>query len=211
MWKKRRVGILIFPDVELLDFCGPFEVFSVVRLDESRRREEGGPYEVFTVAEEVGEVEVSGGLRVIADHSLASCPALDVLVVPGGWGVRPALERPGLLDWIARRSGEVEVLASVCTGSWLLGKAGLLEGRRATTHWMRLDWLRENVPGCIVVEEERVVEDGAVVTSAGIASGIDLALRVVARQHGERVARATAAFMEYPYPETNEREMNRFV
>ena len=110
-----------------------------------------------------------------------------------------------LIAWIAERSGRVTTLASVCTGSLLLGKAGLLDGRRATTHWRVLGEMRAWFPAVTVVDEEHVVEDGGVLTSAGISAGIDLALRVVARHHGEAVARATARHMEYPYPEDNRR------
>ena len=205
--ERRRVGILIFPDVEVLDFCGPYEVFSVTRLDEARRREEPGPYEVLLVAEQPGPVRATGGLRVLPDHTLVDCPPLDLLVVPGGWGTRALLEHAPLLDWLRERGPRGELLTSVCTGSLLLGKAGLLDGRRATTHWRSLDWMQELLPAVTVVREEHVVEDGRLLTSAGISAGIDLALRVVARQHGEAVARATARQMEYPYPEANARRV----
>jgi transcriptional regulator GlxA family with amidase domain len=202
---RRRVGILIFPDVAVLDFCGPFEVFSVARLDEARRREEPSPYEVVLVAERPGVVVASGGLKVVPDHTLEECPPLDVLVVPGGWGTRREIANERLIAWIAGRGPKVETVASVCTGSMLLGQAGLLDGRRATTHWKALDWMRASFPAITVVEDQHVVEEGDVLTSAGISAGIDLALRVVARHHGEAVARATARHMEYPYPEDNTR------
>lgn len=204
---RRRVGILVFDEVEVLDFCGPFEVFSVTRLVEERRREEPSPYEVVLIAERAGVVMASGGLKVLPDHAIDDCPKLDVLVVPGGWGTRREVANERLLAWIAERAGGVETLASVCTGSMLLGMAGLLEGKRATTHWKSLDWMREALPGVTVVEDEHVVEDGDVLTSAGIAAGIDLALRVVARHHGMAVARATARHMEYPFPEDNRRRV----
>jgi transcriptional regulator GlxA family with amidase domain len=207
MMERRRVGILVFPDVEVLDFCGPYEVFSVTHLDEPRRREVPGPYEVLLVAEQPGPVRATGGLRVLPDHTLDDCPPLDLLVVPGGWGTRALLEHAPLLDWLRERGGQGELLTSVCTGSLLLGKAGLLDGRRATTHWRSLDWMQELLPEVTVVRDEHVVEDGRVLTSAGISAGIDLALRVVARQHGEAVARVTARYMEYPYPESNARRV----
>ena len=98
---RKRVGILIFPDVEVLDFAGPFEVFSVARLDESKRREEPSPFEVFLVAEQAEPVRTAGGMRVTPDYTLESCPRLDLLVVPGGWGTRRELDNQRLLDWIA--------------------------------------------------------------------------------------------------------------
>lgn len=198
---RRRVGILVFDDVEVLDFCGPFEVFSVTRLDETRRREEPSPFEVLLVAERPDVVVASGGLKVTPDVTLATCPALDVLLVPGGWGTRRELHNPSLLAWIAERGRRAELVTSVCTGAMLLGHAGLLDGRRATTHWRSLAWMRDTFPGVTVEDALRVVEDGNVLTSAGISAGIDLSLRVVARYHGESVARATARQMEYPYPE----------
>ena len=204
---RRKVGIAVLPEVEVLDFCGPFEVFSATRLDEARRREEPSPYEVAIVAERAGVVVATGGLKVVPDHDLDECPPLDVLVVPGGWSTRREVANERLLAWIADRGRRVGTLASVCTGSMLLGKAGLLNGRRATTHWRALDWMRESLPDVAVVDDEHVVQEGDLFTSAGISAGIDMALRVAARHHGDGVARATARHMEYPYPEHNRRRV----
>jgi transcriptional regulator GlxA family with amidase domain len=201
------VGIVVFPDVEVLDFCGPFEVFSATRWDESRRREDASPFHVLLIAETMEPVTASGGLRVLPDFDLGSCPRLDLLVVPGGWGTRTLVHNERIVAWIRDRAAEVELAASVCTGSFLLGQAGLLEHRRATTHWHSLDRMQQAFPAVSVVRDQHVVEDGAIITSAGIAAGIDLALRVVARLCGEPVARATARHMEYPYPEGNERRV----
>jgi transcriptional regulator GlxA family with amidase domain len=128
-----------------------------------------------------------------------------VLVVPGGWGTRVEMHNARLIDWISARAREVATLTSVCTGSLLLGKAGLLDGKRATTHWRVLDEMRTWFPAIHVIDDEHVVEEGNIITSAGISAGIDMALRVVARQHGEAVARAAASHMEYPFPEGNRR------
>jgi transcriptional regulator GlxA family with amidase domain len=204
---RKRVGIVVFPNVEVLDFCGPFEVFSVTRLDEARRREEPSPFEVLLVAEQPGPVVATGGLRVLPDVTLESCPPLDILVVPGGWGTRTEIDNPRLLAWIAERARQAETVTSVCTGSMLLGRAGLLDGRRATTHWRSLDWMRQSFPTVTVEDKLHVVEHGNVLTSAGISAGIDLALRVVARYHGEAVGRATARNMEYPFPDDNRRRV----
>ena len=135
---RKRVGILIFPDVEVLDFCGPYEVFSVTRLNEERRREEPSPFEVFLIAERPEPVTVSGGMRVLPDVTITDRPPLDILVVPGGWGTRREIDNAPLINWIAGQGKEVETLTSVCTGALLLGRAGLLDGRRATTHWKSL-------------------------------------------------------------------------
>ena len=203
----RKAGILVFPEVEVLDFCGPFEVFSVTRLNEERRREEPSPYEVILIAERKETVVATGGLKVVPDDSLDDCPPLDVLVVPGGWGTRREMTNDRLITWIAERGRQVTTLTSVCTGSLLLGKAGLLDGKRATTHWRVLEDMRRLFPSVDVIEDQHVVEEGDMMTSAGISAGIDMALRVVARHHGDAVARATARFMEYPFPENNRRRV----
>jgi transcriptional regulator GlxA family with amidase domain len=204
---RKRVGILIFRDVEVLDFCGPFEVFSVTRLNEDARREEPSPFEVLLVAETPDTVVATGGLKVIPDVTTDACPPLDILVVPGGWGTRAEAKNQRLLDWIAARGRSVETLTSVCTGSMLLGQAGLLDGRRATTHWRSLDRMRDAFPAVTVEKKLHVVEDGHIVTSAGISAGIDMALRVVIRYFGEAVGRATARHMEYPFPVNNQRRV----
>jgi len=204
---RKRVGIVVFPDVEVLDFCGPFEVFSVTRIDQERRREEPSPFEVFLVAEGPGPIVTTGGMKVMPDHTLETCPTLDVLVVPGGWGTRAEMKNARLVSWIRERAKQVETLTSVCTGSMLLGQAGLLDGRHATTHWGALQWMRDSFPAVTVEDKLHVVEDGHVLTSAGISAGIDMALRVVARYHGESVARNTARTMEYRYPDDNARRV----
>ena len=208
---RKRVGILIFAEVEVLDFCGPFEVFSATRLDESRRREEPSPFDVILVAETVEPVIATGGLKILPVHDLQSCPPLDLVVVPGGWGTRQLVKNDKVVSWIQEQVRRAELATSVCTGSFLLGQAGVLDGRRATTHWSSLDRMEETFPAVHVVRDQRVVEDGSLVTSAGIAAGIDLALRVVARYHGKAIARATARHMEYPYPENNDRDLSPLV
>ena len=204
---RKQVGILIFENVEVLDFCGPFEVFSVTRLNEEKRREELSPFNVFLVAETKKPVITTGGMKVLPDYDLDDCPPLDILVVPGGWGTRKEMNNERLLSWITDRSRQVETLTSVCTGALLLGKAGLLEGKRATTHWRSLDWMQELFPKTTVERQLHFVEEGALFTSAGISAGIDMALKVVARYFGEAIARATARHMEYPFPESNARRI----
>jgi transcriptional regulator GlxA family with amidase domain len=205
---RKEVGILIFEDVEVLDFCGPFEVFSATRLNEEKRREELSPFSVLLVAETKSFVVTTGGMKVLPDYSLDDCPCLDILVVPGGWGTRKEMKNGRLLAWIAERAKQVETLASVCTGALLLGKAGLLDGKRATTHWRSLDWMEELFPRTKVEKGLHFVEEGNLLTSAGISAGIDMALKVVARYFGEGVARATAKHMEYPFPERNVRRIS---
>lgn len=204
---RRTVGILIFPEVEVLDFCGPYEVFSVARLNEATRRDTTSPFKVLTVSETSEPVSATGGLRVVPDYDFDSCPKLDILVVPGGWGTRPLLNNQRYTDWIRQRAGEVERVTSVCTGSLLLANAGLLVGKSATTHWRSLDFFRNRFPNVTVERHLHVVEDGNVLTSAGISAGIDMALLLVKQFYGEQIARNTATYMEYPYPESNARRV----
>ncbi len=206
--ERKRVGIVLFENVEVLDFCGPFEVFSATRLNEEKRREDPSPFEVLLVAEHSDPVIATGNMKVIPHHTFENCPRLDILVVPGGWGTRKELNNLAMINWLRTRSAEVETLTSVCTGSMLLGFAGLLNGLHATTHWRSLDWMRDSFPAVTVEYGKHVVEDGRVLTSAGISAGIDLALRVVARYFGEDIARATAKHMEYPYPDSNARRIH---
>lgn len=204
---RLRVGIVLFNDIEVLDFCGPFEVFSVVRLDEANRRTTASPYEVITVAEHAGVITATGGLRVLPDVTFDSCPALDILLVPGGWGTRTELANPALLTFLQTRAPGVRTLASVCTGALLLGHAGLLDGKHATTHWKALELMQASLPAVHVDATRHFVRDGAIYTAAGISAGIDMALRIVAEHHGEALARATAKYMEYPYPEHDRRRI----
>ena len=197
--ERWNVGILVFDGVEVLDFAGPFEVFSRARLApgvESRRSDDTAPFQVFTVARACAPVTATGGLVVQPRHSFADAPRIDLLVVPGGFGTRPLLEDRETLDWIRRAAAAARQVASVCTGSLLLARAGLLEGRRATTHWAALDLLASLGGGVAVDRESRVVDDG-VVTSAGVASGIDMSFYVVERLFGKDVADETARYIEY--------------
>jgi len=194
--RKRTVAILIFDDVELLDFAGPFEVFSSVRnLTGDHER----LMDVFAVAESLTPVRCRNGLVVQPERTIDKCPPVDVLVIPGGAGVRPALERSNLVEWVRTRAQEVELTVSVCTGSFLLAQAGLLSGRPATTHWERINEMRERFPDVEIVEDERWVDTGEIITAAGVSAGIDVALHVVRRLYGADVARATALGIEYDY------------
>jgi len=194
--RKRTVAILIFDDVELLDFAGPFEVFSSVRnLTGDHER----LMDVFAVAESLTPVRCRNGLVVQPERTIDECPPVDVLVIPGGAGVRPALERSNLVEWVRTRAQEVELTVSVCTGSFLLAQAGLLSGRPATTHWERINEMRERFPDVEIIEDERWVDTGEIITAAGVSAGIDVALHVVRRLYGADVARATALGIEYDY------------
>lgn len=195
MTATRHLAILLFDDAEVLDFCGPFEVFSA-----AARQTDPRAFNVFTVAEKPGPVIARNGLSVNPHCTLADCPKTDMLLVPGGMGTRRELNNGPLIEWIRRMADDAELVLSVCTGALLLGKAGLLDGLEATTHHVGFDLLREIVPTATVHEDRRFVDNGRIVTSAGIAAGIDMSLHVVERLLGRDIAVATATHMEYPWP-----------
>jgi transcriptional regulator GlxA family with amidase domain len=192
------VGILIFDDVEVLDFCGPFEVFSSARAADAA--EATALFRVFTVAERADVVRCRGNLLVQPHFTIADHPPIDLLVVPGGWGTRREARNAALLDWIAAQDQGSTLTLSVCTGAFLLAARGLLDGKPATTHWASLDRLAEGYPAIEVRRDVRFVDAGHVVTSAGVSAGIDMALHVVERLRGPAVAAATARNMEYTRP-----------
>lgn len=196
--ERRVVGILIFDEVEVLDFCGPFEVFATtasLNLDGSRGTDR--LFQVLTIAERAETVRCTGGLLVQPHATIADHPPLDIVVVPGGRGTRREQYNDLLLDWVAAQAAQVELMTSVCTGAFLLARRGLLDGRAATTHWASIDTLRAISPAIDVRDDARYVDAGQVVTSAGVSAGIDMALHLVSRLHGTAVAEATARNMEY--------------
>lgn len=189
----RTLAILLFDEVEVLDFCGPFEVFSV-----ANRFGDTPAFDVLTVAEKPGPVLTRGGLSVNPRHHLGDCPPPDLLLVPGGQGTREEMHNPMLIDWVKQCSRKAELVLSVCTGALLLAKAGLLDGLEATTHHGAMDLLRQTAPKATVHADRRFVDNGRVICSAGIAAGIDMSLHVVGRLLGEDIAKRTARHMEYP-------------
>jgi len=195
-----RVAILVYDEVEVLDACGPFEVFSVAtRLVRRRQSSTPDPFEVITISTEpTTTVRARGGLALVADRLLADAPACDVVLVPGG--VTDRIESDGrVLDWITRSSGEARVIASVCTGAFPLARAGILDALTATTHWEDLAELQARYPAVRVMSDTRYLDHGHVATSAGVSAGIDLALHLVARLADGELARATARQMDYPW------------
>ena len=190
MTGAREVAILIFDDVEVLDFCGPFEVFSVTGrpLGET-------PFKVYTVAEK-SPVLTRGQLSVNPSYTLDQCPQPDILIVPGGSGTRREMHNQPLITWIKAYSEQAELILSVCTGALLLAKAGLLDGLTATTHHGALDLLKDIAPKT-TVHHKRFIDTGRVITAAGISAGIDMSLYVVSRLLGEEQAIQTAQQMEY--------------
>ena len=199
------VGILIFDDVEILDVTGPFEVFAVTRLNEKQRLQQSSPFKVYLISETKNQILAIGGLRLTPDVTISECQELDLLIIPGGWGTRKESKNKILLNWIGNQFTNDRLIASVCTGSSLLGKAGLLDGRGATTHWRAFDFLQESAPKARILKDVRFTLTEPIFTSAGISAGIDLALRIVSHLFGTEVGQATARHMEYPYPDSDRR------
>ena len=199
------VGILIFDDVEILDVAGPFEVFAVTRLNDEQRLQQSSPFKVYLISETNKQITAIGGLRLTPDVTISECPELDLLVIPGGWGTRKESKNKILVKWIGNQFTNNRLIASVCTGSSLLGKAGLLDGRDATTHWRAFDFLKESAPKARILKNVRFTLTEPIFTSAGVSAGIDLALRIVSHVFGTEVGQATARQMEYPYPNSDQR------
>ena len=187
-----HIGIVLFADVEELDAIGPWEVLSYW----TRSFPEDG-YRVSTLSASGGLVRCAKGLVVQADHSYADAPAHEVLVYPGGQGTRAQLQEQAQLDWVRRRRAEVPLMTSVCTGSLVYAAAGLLKGRPATTHWRSLDLLGELDATIDVRADERFVDDGDIITSAGVSAGIDMALHLGKRLVGTQRAREVRRGIQY--------------
>lgn len=190
------IGVLLFDDVEELDVVGPWEVlgFWASHIASS-------PVRVLTVGPEAGVVRGAKGLGLVVDHAVTDVPAFDVLVHPGGNGTRTLVKDTAHLEWLRHLHAQGTVLASVCTGSLVLAAAGLLAGRPATTHRDYLDRLAKIDPSVDVRTRDRYVDDGDIVTSAGVSAGIDMALHLVARYGGPEAGELTRAGIQYEAPE----------
>jgi transcriptional regulator GlxA family with amidase domain len=184
-------GFLLFPDVEELDFAGPWEIVGMWS------KHFGGPQQRVLVSQTGEIVRCAKGLRVVADCSFEDCMPLDYLLIPGGQGTRNEVENEELLAFVRKQASVCQKVLSVCTGTFILQAAGFLEGKEATTHWGSLDRLRER--SGVTVVERRFVCDGDVWTAAGVSADIDLALALVAEQAGEDVAGKVQLAVEY-YP-----------
>lgn len=189
---RKRVAILLFDDVEVLDFAGPFEVFSVT--DELNGYTK---FDVYTVAAVKKPVTARNDLSVNPDYSSQDAPLPDILIIPGGKGTRPVLKHAGIIDWVKTCAVQAELILSVCSGALVLAKAGLLEQLKATTHHEVFETLAALAPNTEIVRKQRFVDNGKVVTSAGITAGIDMSLYIIERLEGREIAEKTAAYMEY--------------
>ncbi len=193
------VGIYVYDDVEVLDFAGPYEVFSTASRVVARTQPGSPPpFTPLLVAASKELVSARAGFRVKPHFAIDAHPALDVLVVPGGVQ-GPELARPEVVAWIARQHARTRLTASVCTGAFLLAAAGVLDGLEVTTHWEDCADLRRDFPSVTVREGARWIEHDRVATSAGISAGLDVSLRIVARFAGQELAERTARQMDYAW------------
>ena len=191
-----KIGILIFDGAEELDFVGPWEVFTMA--NELRKRAgEAPPHDVMLIAEREGAIRCAKGMRVLPDVTTANCPALDVILIPGGQGTRREVNNKPLLEWIAKTAAGCQWITSVCTGALLLAAAGPASGKRVTTHWGFVETLRARNEAAEVLEHVRYVRHGNVVTAAGVSAGIDMALWLTGQIHSPAFARAVQRGMEY--------------
>jgi transcriptional regulator GlxA family with amidase domain len=199
----RNVAIFIFDDVEVLDFAGPFEIFSVCGLRGVGEK----PFNVYTVAEKQN-ISARNNLLITSNYLLHNCPKPDIVLIPGGGGIhadgipfgsRKEMQNETLLNWIREQNKTAELMLSVCTGSLILAKAGLLEGLSATTHWKAVDAMQAAAPNTTLVPEKRWVDNGRIILSAGVSAGIDMSLYVISKLLGKAMADENARYIQYDY------------
>jgi transcriptional regulator GlxA family with amidase domain len=191
MASTRTVGMLLFPEFELLDVFGPLEAFGNLAVREH--------YRVLTIAPDAGPIQSAQGPRAIADHGFTDCPHVDILLVPGGMGTRREVDNETTLAWLRDRAARAEIVGSICTGASLLARAGLLDGLRATTNKRAFDWVVSQGPRVEWVRKARWVESGKFVTSSGVSAGTDMALALIARTRDVTTAELVARIMEWTW------------
>lgn len=192
MNRKRNVAIYVYDNAEVLDFAGPFEVFSVTaELNNDEL------FQVYVVAEEERLITAVNGLLVMPHTTIHNCPPPDILVIAGGIGSRQQMQKPDVLNWVQTIAQSAEIVMSVCSGALILGKAGLLDNLPATTHHGVFDVLAQVAPTATLRPDDRFVDNGRIITTGGISAGIDGSFHVVQRLYGTAVALKTAQYMEY--------------
>jgi transcriptional regulator GlxA family with amidase domain len=196
-----RISILVFDQVEVLDFAGPYEVFTTAsrvndRMNGGVQSDAAPLFDVACVSRDGQSVQARAGLRVLPEHGFASVPPCDVLVVPGGV-VDAAMQCSATLAWVARTAATTQITASVCTGAFLLAASGVVRTGEVTTHWEDVEDLCNQFPALTVVDGPRWIDHGKLVTSAGISAGMDMSLHLVARLAGQGLAERTARQMDY--------------
>jgi transcriptional regulator GlxA family with amidase domain len=187
-----NVGIFLFNEVEVMDFAGPFEVFSVTsELNDYRL------LKVFTISQDGDLIASVNNLKVQPDYSFSTHPKIDILIIPGGVGTKILLNNTDVLSWIKKNYEKSQITFSVCSGARLLGKIDVLDRKESTTHHEVIDHLKEIAPKAIINENKRFIDNGKIMTSAGISAGIDLSLYVVEKLFGKEVREKTSRYMEY--------------
>lgn len=189
-----KIGIYIYDEAEVLDFSGPFEVFSTA----ARVAKTSNTFTVFLVSEAGGTVTARGGYEINAHYGFSDHPPIDVLIIVGGVHTRE-MKKQNVLHWIKEQSLKAQLVASVCTGAFLLAESGVLTGQKVTTHWEDISNLQESYPNLKVIENQRWVDEGSIVTSGGISAGIDMSLHLVSKIHGAELAEKTARQMEFEW------------
>jgi len=191
-----NVGIYIYDQAEVLDFAGPFEVFSTA----TRVSVSAEPFRVFLIAESTNAVSARAGFRVLPDYGFNDHPHIDVLMIAGGVHTHE-MNKPQVISWIAHQADTASVVASVCTGAFLLAKAQVIQSQKVTTHWEDIADLKSMFPALQVIEGVRWVDQGRVLSSGGISAGIDMSLHLVSRLYGRELAEKTARQMEFAWSE----------
>ena len=194
MTKRRNVGIFIFDDVEVLDFAGPFEVFNV-----TGEVIQPAPFHTYTIALTNESIKARGKLSINPHYSIENCPQPDILLIPGGDGRKVLMNNPMMLTWVKEQYPKVEYMLSVCTGAFILAHAGLLDDLSATTHHGAFNEFKATLPQIKLIEDQRFVENGNIITSGGISAGIDMALYVVEKLLGQEKLQLTLDEMEYQW------------
>jgi transcriptional regulator GlxA family with amidase domain len=185
------VGVLVFNEVEVLDFTGPFEVFSLATSLDNKKL-----FTVSTIGETGEMISARNRLKVLPSLKFSDNPIFDILIIPGGYGAEEIeIKNIALLNWI--KSQKVRILASVCTGALLLAECGLLDGKNATTHWMDIERLEKEYPAINVKRNVKYVDEGDIITSGGISAGINMSFHIIRRLFGTEIAKLTAKRMEY--------------
>lgn len=192
MSNRKKVGIVLFNEVEVLDFAGPYEVFSLASKGKEKI------FEVKTVSETNEVISARNGLKILPDITFKDELIFDILIVPGGYGAEEIeIKNPTMIEWIKLQQNQVDILASVCTGALLLAEAGILDNKKATTHWMDYDRLEKEYPRVEVVREVKFVDEGHILTSGGISAGINMSFHIIKRLFGAEVVKDLAKRMEY--------------
>lgn len=192
MDEKIKVGIFLFNDVEILDFAGPFEVFSLSSKNNEKL------FEVITIGETDELITARNGLKVLPMASFKDKLKLDILIIPGGYGAEKIeIKNQITINWIKEQKDKVKILASVCTGAFLLAESGILDNKSATTHWMDIDRLEKEYPKIRIIKNLKFVDEGNIITSGGISAGINMSFHIIKKLFGVNIAKSTAKRMEY--------------